>query len=94
MELIDIKIEKYNYHGKEKEMLSLDCSNAVTVDAPLWYHKRGLMQTATGYGRKLVTDRKIKIGNRLYRIYCCQISNSGSIYIIVKGQWVFLRYLN
>ncbi len=61
------------------------------IDAPLWYHKRGLMQTATGYGRKLTTDKKVRHNGRLYRVYCCQMSNAGSLYIISKGQNLYIR---
>lgn len=53
---------------------------------PLWYHKRGLMQTNSGYGTKLVTEHMIQIEKRWYRIYCCQHSNSGTHYIIKKGK--------
>ena len=30
------------------------------IDSPLWWHERGLMQTATGYGRKLTTRYKVE----------------------------------
>jgi hypothetical protein len=52
---------------------------------PLWWHKQGLMQTASGYGSKLNTGFKIRFNGRLYRVYCCQWSNSGTAYIISKG---------
>jgi hypothetical protein len=61
------------------------------VDKPLWYHKQGLMQTASGYGSRLVTSRMLKIGKRLHRIYCMCYGNSGSIYIILKGKQIFLH---
>jgi hypothetical protein len=64
------------------------------VDRPLWYHKRGLMQTATGYGRKLVTSKMLKIGNRLHRIYCCIFSNCGTCYVIYNGEEFSLKYDN
>jgi hypothetical protein len=57
---------------------------------PLWYHKRGLLQTSTGFGRKLVTEHMIQIENRWYRIYCCQLSNSGTHYIIKKGKHIVI----
>ena len=59
--------------------------NAI-YEKPLWYHKRGLMQTSTGYGRKLVTSKMLKIGKRSYRIYCHCFSNIGTCYIISKKQ--------
>lgn len=28
------------------------------IDRPLWWHKQGLTQTASGYWRKLVLDKR------------------------------------
>jgi hypothetical protein len=41
-------------------------------------------RTVHGYGRKIPTDYKIKIGSILYRVYCCQFSNAGTCYINTK----------
>lgn len=60
------------------------------IEAPLWYHLRGLMQTSTGFGRKLVTPYKIEFNGRKYRVYCTQISNSGSLWFTAKGFKYFL----
>jgi len=57
----------------------------------LWYHKRNLMQTATGYGNKIVTQWKIRHNNRWYRLYCAIHSNIGTSYIIVKGEKVVVN---
>lgn len=57
---------------------------------PLWYHKQNLMQTASGYGRKLRTEYMIKVDNKLHRIYCCIYSNNGTNYIIKNGKWIFI----
>ena len=73
----DIKHEiKYNYKYID---------NAELIHKPLWFHTQGLMQTATGYGKKLKTEHMIKLNNRLYRVYCCLISNSGTCYIKTKN---------
>lgn len=61
------------------------------IEAPLWWHKQGLRQTASGFGRKLTTAKKVRYNGRYYRIYCCQISNAGSQYIIAKGKILYLR---
>ena len=61
------------------------------LDCPLWWHKAGLSQTATGYGRKLTTRYKIPYRGRLYRIYACCFSNVASHFIMVRGQSLFLR---
>ena len=60
------------------------------IKAPLWYHKKGLMQTATGYGSKLTTEYKYKHKGRLYRVYCHCYSNNGTLYIIRKGKRVII----
>ena len=55
---------------------------------PLWHHVRGLIQTATGYGRKLTTPYMVNYAGRNRRLYCCQISNTGTCYMVIKGKWV------
>tara|TARA_R110000824_G_scaffold198352_1_gene382343 strand:+ start:265 stop:507 length:243 start_codon:yes stop_codon:yes gene_type:complete len=60
------------------------------IDAPLWWHKRGLQQTASGYGSKLTTPYKVEHNGRLYRVYCVCWSNSGTLYILTKGQPLYL----
>ena len=69
-----------------------------TVEAPLWHHKRGLShhkrglsQTATGYGHKLATVYKVRHNGRWYRIYCHCFSNSGSLYIVSKGERLYIN---
>lgn len=60
-------------------------------DCPLWWHTKGLSQTASGYGKKLTTRYKITHRGRLYRIYATCYSNAASHYIIVKGKNLYLR---
>jgi hypothetical protein len=59
----------------------------------LWWQKRGLRQTATGYGRKLVTDYMVHIPGtpQPYRVYAICYSNTASFYILRKGKMLFLR---
>jgi hypothetical protein len=57
---------------------------------PLWFHERGLQQTASGYGRKLTTPLKISFNGKLYRIYCTCFSNAGSNWFIVKGEKIYV----
>lgn len=59
------------------------------IDAPLWWHKKGLRETTSGYGKKLTTSYKVRYNGRLYRVYCHCFSNSGSLYIISKGKRVY-----
>lgn len=43
-----------------------------------------------GYGYKIPTQYRVMYCGRIYRVYCMQYSNSGSIYIKVKGRVVFV----
>ena len=60
-----------------------------TIDAPLWWHEQGLTQTATGYGAKLTTRRKIRYKGRLRRVYATCFSNVASCWIQVKGEKIY-----
>jgi hypothetical protein len=50
-------------------------------------------QTASGYGSKLRTSYMIQLdGKPLWRrIYCICYSNSGSLYVLVSGQRLFVH---
>lgn len=63
---------------------------AELIDAPLWWHTAGLTQTATGYGPKLTTPYKTMHNGRLYRVYCACFSNIGTLYILPKGEPLYL----
>jgi len=62
--------------------------------SPLWWHERGLSQTASGYGSKLTTPYKVEHNDRLYRVYCVQFSNAGSFYILPGGERLYLADSN
>jgi hypothetical protein len=49
------------------------------------------MQTATGYGKKLNSGKKVRFNGRTYRIYIYCFSNVGTAYIISKGKPLVLR---
>jgi hypothetical protein len=60
--------------------------------------KRGMLQLAPGqgadgYGRKISTDICLKFSgeNKERRVYCCCFSNTGSNYIVYKGQTLYLK---
>jgi hypothetical protein len=62
------------------------------IERPLWWHKRGLSQTASGYGRKLTSSKCVKLPDgRVRRIYVTQFSNAGSAWINLDGKTVYLR---
>lgn len=68
--------------------LYLDSSEVKDAkESPLWFHKRNLMQTATGYGIKLATTTMVKtIDGHWHRIYVMTYSNCGTAYILRKGK--------
>ena len=76
MKTVDIRDQAYKIILEDQPL----------IDAPLWWHDRGLTQTATGYGMKLTTRYKIEFYGRLYRVYCTQISNAGSLWFTAKGR--------
>lgn len=71
--------------------MTININDNELIDAPLWWHKRGLSQTASGYGSKLTTRYKFKWGKKLYRVYACCWSNTSTLYIIVNKVKLILR---
>lgn len=47
----------------------------------LWWQKKNLLFTATGYGNRIPTRYMIKYNGKWRRVYCCIHSNSGTCYI-------------
>lgn len=60
------------------------------IEKPLWWQLRGLMYTATGYGKKIPTSRMARINGRLHRIYCHIFSNCRTCYVIINGDHVIV----
>lgn len=54
-------------------------------DAPLEWHKRGLLFTVSGYGKRIPTRVMVLFNGRWRRVYVCFFSNSGTAYL---GRWV------
>jgi hypothetical protein len=57
-----------------------------TREKLLPWQARGLMYTASGYGKKIPTSKQLYILGRWRRVYCDIFSNSGVCYVIVDGQ--------
>ena len=72
-------------------MNTITVSRQRLIDAPLWWHTKGLSQTASGYGRKLTTRHKLPCGRRDRRVYATCISNAASHWIVIDGQKVYLN---
>ena len=64
----------------------IDVKRTDLIESPLWYHNRGLNQTASGYGKKLVTVYKVRYNNKLYRVYSMCYSNVSAEYILIKKE--------
>ena len=61
------------------------------VCSPLYWQRRGLSETASGYGAKLTTRYMIIMNNRLYRVYATCYGNAASTWFTVKGKRVYIR---
>ena len=57
-----------------------------TREKLLPWQARGLMYTASGFGKKIPTSKQLFILGRWRRVYCDIFSNSGVCYVIVDGQ--------
>lgn len=56
------------------------------IKRPMFCHKYGLMQTATGYGRKLATEYILLCNDsRERRVYAHCISNTASLYVLIDN---------
>jgi hypothetical protein len=64
----------------------IDADRSELHYAPPEWMKRGLTETASGYGRRLNSGLKIDFEGRLYRIYITIFSNAGTAWFIVKGR--------
>jgi len=60
------------------------------IDAPPEWMKRGLTETASGYGSKLNSGFKISFNGRIYRIYTTIFSNSGTNWFVSKGRKIIV----
>ncbi len=70
---------------------SLFVDQADFVEAWLPWQSAGLQQTATGYGRKLTTHRKVSFEGKLYRVYATCFSNVASHWFVTKGRKIFVN---
>lgn len=64
---------------------------ATLINAPLWWHERGLQKTASGYGNKIETRHKVNYQGRDRRVYADCHGNAAHCYIMVKGEKITVR---
>lgn len=69
------------------ELDTLECKESL-----LWWMKRGLSYTQTGYGSKIPTSKMVRLtGEKVWRrVYVRIYSNVGTSYILVKGKQVIV----
>jgi hypothetical protein len=60
----------------------------------LSWQARGLMYTASGYGKKIPTTKQLFILGRWRRMYCSIFSNVGVCFIVVGGNKVIVNDCN
>lgn len=77
-------VERIDYKDGHYYRLKQSADHDDMEYAPMWFHLKGLQETATGYGRRLNTGYKLSFNGRMYRVYCCIFSNSGTLYIRAK----------
>ena len=58
------------------------------------WQARGLMYTASGYGKKIPTSKQLFILGRWRRVNCDVFSNSGVCYVIIDKQEVNINSCN
>ncbi len=82
---------KRDVNSPDSEYPRIYCEISDLVDDPPDWMKQGLQQTASGYGRRLNTGRKIHYCGRLYRLYATCYSNVASVWFTVKGVKIYVN---
>lgn len=77
-------------HNFDGEFPRIQADHTDLIDAQPEWMRRGLQQTATGYGRRLNTGRKISYCGRAYRLYATCFSNVASIWFTVRGKRIYV----
>jgi hypothetical protein len=60
---------------------SINNVSVISKHTPLRCHTLGLMQTSTGYGKRIATPIMVSYEGKWRRVYCCIYSNIGICYI-------------
>jgi len=81
-------IENYLNNGTKKIIFD---KNEVIIKE-LWWQKKHLMFTATGYSKKIPTEYMVQWNKKYYRVYCACFSNNGTCYIISKKESIIVDF--
>jgi hypothetical protein len=77
-------------------MSKLEINVSELVEAPLWWQEEYLPYTSSGYGVRIPTRYKVKIGNRLRRVYAYCVSNAVTHFIgksVSEGQILNVEFV-
>lgn len=66
------------------------CDASDLIEAPTSWQKAGLQETASGYGMRLNTGRKISFNGREYRLYATCFSNVASVWFVTMGRKIYV----
>lgn len=77
-------------HGTIPNARHLFAATSQLVVCELPWQKRGLQETASGYGARLTSSFKIHFEGKLHRLYVTQYGNSGSHWFKTKGTKIFV----
>lgn len=58
---------------------------------PLWWHKRGLSFTRSGYGKRIPSETMVRLNKRWRRVYVCIFSNAGTAYVETPKGWLVVN---
>ena len=73
-----VKTNSIDTQGNKCAFLTTEVEHQVK---PMTHHERGLLYTATGYGKRIPTEVMIKWQGKWRRVCCCVYSNAGICYI-------------
>jgi hypothetical protein len=76
---------------EDKAIKKISCDLTDLIINPLWFHKKNLSQTTTGYGKALKTEYMIHYEGRKYRVLYTLFSNSGTYYFKTKNFDIILN---
>lgn len=73
--------KSFRLDGKTERIENLWTKEVKAKVNLLWWQEKGFSYTKSGFGNKIPTAYMVKFNNRWQRVYCCQHSNSRTLYI-------------
>jgi hypothetical protein len=69
----------------------LSCGRDDLIYNPPAWMRRGLQETASGYGRRLNSGYLIRFNRRIYRLYVTIFSNNGTMWFKAGGRQIIVN---